>query len=77
MDEEALNLYRRYTGRNDPPTEPAREAWVLAGRRGGKSLTAALIAVFLGAFRDYSAVLSPLGGVKLRGFDRATAAWQN
>jgi prepilin-type N-terminal cleavage/methylation domain-containing protein len=27
--------------------------------------------------RDYSAVLTPLGGVKLRGFDRATAAWQN
>jgi type II secretory pathway pseudopilin PulG len=27
--------------------------------------------------RDYSAVLTPLGGVKLRGFDRVETAWEN
>jgi hypothetical protein len=32
---------------------------VIVGRRGGKSLIAALVAVFLACFKDYSAVLAP------------------
>lgn len=54
-----LELYRRHTGRTLPPTDPAREAWMIVGRRGGKSRIAALLALFLACFRDYSSVLAP------------------
>ena len=39
-----------------PPKGPAREAWIVAGRRGGKSRIAALVAVYLAAFRTYELV---------------------
>jgi hypothetical protein len=52
-------IYAEHTGRTTMPTGPAREAWVIVGRRGGKSRIAALVAVFLAAFRDYTAVLAP------------------
>jgi hypothetical protein len=54
-----LALYQRHTGRRRPPRAPAREAWLPVGRRGGKSIIAALIAVFLAFFRDYSKFLAP------------------
>jgi hypothetical protein len=41
------------------PTTAAREAWVIVGRRGGKSRIAALVAVYLACFRDYRGVLAP------------------
>ena len=59
MSAEELATYRCHTGREAPPSGPAREAWVRVGRRGGKSRVAALVAVFLACFRDYSAVLAP------------------
>jgi hypothetical protein len=43
-------LYRDCTGRTDQPGR-AREVWCLVGRRGGKSLCAALIAIYLAAIR--------------------------
>jgi hypothetical protein len=52
-------LFRRHTGRQDLPSEPAREAWVIVGRRGGKSFISALVAVFLACFRSYDDVLAP------------------
>jgi hypothetical protein len=52
-------IFRKHTGRSTLPQKAAREAWVVAGRRGGKSLVAALIAVFLACFRDYSSSLAP------------------
>ncbi len=55
----ALELYRKHTGRMSPPDRPAREAWVIAGRRGGKSRVAALVATYLAAFRDHSGILAP------------------
>jgi hypothetical protein len=39
--------------------KPAREGWVMVGRRGGKSRIAALVAVFLACFRDYGDKLAP------------------
>jgi hypothetical protein len=59
MGEGDAALYRRCTGRTTVPTSPAREAWVIAGRRAGKSRIAALVAVYLAAFRDYRAMLAP------------------
>ena len=38
MTEAQLAIYRRHTGRERPPEGPAREAWVVVGRRAGKSL---------------------------------------
>lgn len=32
-----LVVYRRHTARDATPTAPGREAWVVVGRRGGKS----------------------------------------
>ena len=52
-------IFRRQTGRQTAPRKPAREGWVIAGRRAGKSLIAALVAVFLSCFRDYRKVLGP------------------
>ncbi len=37
----------------------AGEAWLVVGRRGGKSRIAALVAVWLACFRDYRAFLAP------------------
>src|SRR5262245_24085474 len=53
MDEEQLAIFRRHTGREVPPGVPQNEAWLVVGRRGGKSFIVALCAVYLAAFRDY------------------------
>lgn len=54
-----LALYRACTGRTEPPTEPAREAHVIVGRRGGKDRVASALATFVAACRDYSPYLAP------------------
>ena len=59
MAKEQLGLYRQHTGRQSVPTSPAREAWLVVGRRGGKSRIAALVAVYLACFRSYVDVLAP------------------
>ena len=52
-------IFSRHTGRENSPTHPAREGWVIVGRRGGKSRIAALVAVYLACFRDYRPHLAP------------------
>jgi hypothetical protein len=52
-------LYERCTGRTDVPDGGAREAWLVVGRRGGKSMVLALIAVFLACFCNWAPFLSP------------------
>ncbi len=59
MDEQDVELFRRCTGRESPPTGGAKEAWLVCGRRAGKSFILALVAVFLACFRDWSQHLSP------------------
>ena len=49
-DEAALAVYRERTGRTAWPTAPFTEAAVIVGRRGGKSRTLGVIAVYLAAF---------------------------
>ena len=56
---EELAVYQRHTRRETPPTEPAREAWLVVGRRGGKSRITALVAVFSAFFHNYSKMLAP------------------
>ena len=52
-------LVARCLGRERLPDQPAREAWLVIGRRGGKSRCAAVVAVFLACLRDYSSILAP------------------
>ena len=53
MSPEQLAIYRECTGRTVAPTAPLSEAWLVCGRRAGKSFMLALVAVFLSCFRDY------------------------
>ncbi len=55
---DSLEVFQRHTARTTPTTEAVREAWAIVGRRGGKSRIAALVAVYLSCFRDYSDVLA-------------------
>lgn len=59
LEGEDLDLYRACTGREASPTMPAREAWLVCGRRGGKSRFGAAAAVALACLRDYRPLLAP------------------
>ena len=59
MSSGQLAIYQHCTGRSAPPTQPATEAWLVCGRRAGKSFILALCAVFLGCFFDYRRHLAP------------------
>ncbi len=59
MSAEQFKIYQQCTGRTAPPSEPACEAWLVCGRRAGKSFVLAFIAVYLAAFHDYRPYLSP------------------
>jgi len=48
-----LAVFQECTGRSGWPKVSASEAWVVAGRRSGKSFTIALLATYLAAFRKY------------------------
>ena len=47
MNEEESQIFRKHTARSILPKNTAREAWLIVGRRGGKSLISSLVAVFL------------------------------
>ncbi|MGB7296811.1 MAG: hypothetical protein WBC70_14595 [Candidatus Aminicenantales bacterium] len=53
MTAEELAVYRKFTGRKFAPSEPFKEVFLIIGRRGGKSLVSALIAVFLAVFKKW------------------------
>ncbi len=60
--------FKKYTGRLVPLLRPALECWIAAGRRAGKSIIAAFLAVYLACFRDYREVLA-------RGETSVVAKW--
>ena len=53
LSAEQLAIFRQCTGREASPTTALQEAWLVCGRRAGKSLMLALIAVFASCFRDW------------------------
>ena len=59
MSESELQVLRACTGLADPPEGGVQEAWLICGRRSGKSIVLALIAVFLATFRDWRPYLAP------------------
>jgi hypothetical protein len=75
MTDEQLALYRQHTGRSAPPTQPLHEAWLVCGRRAGKSFILACIAIFLAAFKDWRPHLGPgeIGTVMIIAADRRQA----
>jgi hypothetical protein len=75
MSDEQLATYRRFTGRSTPPTQPLQEAWLVCGRRSGKSFVLATIAVFLAAFKDWRPYLAPgeVGVIMILAADRRQA----
>ena len=54
-----LATFTQLTGRTEAPTEPASEAWFIAGRRSAKTRHLALLAVWMAACRDYRGSLAP------------------
>src|SRR5262245_28810422 len=75
MTDEQLAIYRKHTGRKAPPFQPIHEAWLICGRRAGKSFVLACIAVFLACFRDWRPLLGPgeLGTIMIVAEDRKQA----
>lgn len=76
LDDDCLALYRTCTGRSRPPPEGGfTEAWLVCGRRAGKSFVLALIACYLATFRDWRRYLSPgeVGTIKVIACDRRQA----
>src|SRR5437867_842086 len=75
LDEADAVTYEHHTKRTARPQGAFRETWVVAGRRGGKSLIASLVAVFLACFRDYSKYLKPgeVGTIAVIAADRRQA----
>jgi hypothetical protein len=71
VEDEAL--YAECTGGRPLPAQQSREAYLICGRRGGKSFIAALIAVFLACFRVYKLSPGERGVVMLLATDRAQA----
>jgi hypothetical protein len=75
MTPEQLALYTKHTGRSAPPTQPLHEAWLVCGRRAGKSFILACVAIFLAAFKDWRPHLGPgeIGTVMIIAADRRQA----
>jgi hypothetical protein len=70
-----LELFRQCTGRGDAPSGGFNEAWLICGRRSGKSLMLAMIAIYVAVFRDWSQYLQPgeRGTVMVLSADRRSA----
>src|SRR5438067_10124963 len=50
LTEAQRQQFKQCTGREQSPDDGSNEAWLIIGRRGGKSFTLALIAVYLACF---------------------------
>lgn len=59
LDPDELDLFQSLTGRQSAPESAFAELWLAVGRRGGKSQVAALLALYLSCFFDYSDRLAP------------------
>ncbi|MCW5891591.1 MAG: hypothetical protein KIT14_13980 [bacterium] len=60
-----LAVFTQATGRTTAPTVPAAEAWVVCGRRAGKSRVASVVAAYTAALADLSKLAPGETGVVL------------
>src|SRR5207247_7405447 len=75
LDEIELTTFRQHTARDSAPTTPARECWLPAGRRAGKSENMAARATWRAISRNWKAQLQAgeIGIIPLIAADRAQA----
>jgi hypothetical protein len=75
LSDEHLAAFRDCTGREAAPEGGCTEAWLICGRRAGKSFILALVACYLAVFKDWRRYLSPgeLGTVMVLAKDRRQA----
>jgi len=68
-------IFEKFTGRTQPSKAMHREAYVIVGRRGGKSSVLALVATYLACFVDWTPYLSPgeYGTIMIIAADRKQA----
>jgi hypothetical protein len=59
LDDDERALFQSITGRPREPLERVEEFWAVVGRRGGKTRTAAVLAVYMAALVDHKERLSP------------------
>jgi hypothetical protein len=59
LDQEQAAVWRGCTGRDALPSKAFSEAWLVCGRRSGKSFVLALLGVFIACFRDFRPYLGP------------------
>jgi hypothetical protein len=59
LSEAEAAIWRECTGRQALPSKPFNEAWLVCGRRSGKSFVMALLGVYLACFRNYQEFLGP------------------
>jgi Terminase large subunit, T4likevirus-type, N-terminal len=59
LTDEQLTVYRECTGRTTAPAAAFVEAWLVCGRRAGKSFMLALTAIYIAVFRDWRPYLGP------------------
>ena len=76
MNREQAAFYRERTGRDDIPREQFAEAWLICGRRSGKSRISAFIAVYLACFIDWKPYLAAgeTGTIMLLAADKKQAS---
>lgn len=74
ISEADMTLFRALTARQRPPQHPVGEGWFLLGRRSGKSIIAALVAVYVACFRTYRLAPGERALVALIAPDRRQAA---
>ncbi len=53
------SVFKTLTEREREPLEPIEEAWLIIGRRAGKTRAAAVLAAWIAALNDHSDVLAP------------------
>src|SRR5260370_16289750 len=58
MDPASQEIWFKHTGR-EVSAEAFLEAYVIAGRRSGKSIVSALVATFAATFKNYAAIFIP------------------
>jgi hypothetical protein len=59
MNQAEQTTFKKFTARDRPPQEAVKEAWLVCGRRGGKSFVLALLGEFIAAFHEYRTYLQP------------------
>ena len=75
MTQAEVQIYQQCTNRTQTPHDEVTTAWLVIGRRGGKSIILALIACYLAIFRNWEQYLTPgeTGSIKVLAVDRKQA----